>query len=388
MVPLDQYSSPKRIIQLSESSGEDEGLACSTVTKDDEKDDADDDDDDDDVEDGDHNLENSISLDLISNGRHDHHEELTVDNGNDFATSTTTTNTTTTTTQTGDSNGCDLFSDSMDNDRVRANVLTMFVSEPTNQCVVSLQNNYNQGNEINHNPTPKEQLDDSSHLRAVITEVHRVSSQSVALVNGTAASYSKLKSSNPMDESIVIQPQFQQLEINGKSSGENGTQHQSQNHQPQSQHQQQQPTSSHYQPQNQRRRRNSSNSKNDMSPNKPTNGRCVNVRVLEKRSPSLTASPFTFSISPSATNSRFSTPGARSLPLTPPSVPFSIQSPPAAALSCPDGLAHALSEQNLRLQQIVYENRVGIAKSQTKSSNCFSNSPFFFLLATGRSPAA
>lgn len=70
--------------------------------------------------------------------------------------------------------------------------------------------------------------------------------------------------------------------------------------------------------------------------------------------------PRRFSISPSATNSRFSTPGARSLPLTPPSVPFSIHTPPAAALSCPDGLAHALSEQNLRLQQIVYENRVRI----------------------------
>ncbi|XP_065076097.1 myotubularin-related protein 4 isoform X3 [Ochlerotatus camptorhynchus] len=324
LVPLDQYSSPKRIIQLSESSGEDEGLACSTITKNnEEEDDADDDndDDDDDVEDGGHNLKNSISLDLASNGRHDHHEDLTVDNGNDFATSTTTTTTTTTTTntnttQTGDSNGCDLFSDSMDNDR----------------------NNYNQGNEINQNPTPKEQPDDSGRLRNDITDAHQASLQSVALVNGTAASYSKLKCSNPMDESIVIQPQFQQLEINGKSSGENGTQHQSQNHQPQSQLQQQQTTSSHYQPQNQRRRRNSSNSKNDMSPNKPTNG--------------------SFSISPSATNSRFSTPGARSLPLTPPSVPFSIQSPPAAALSCPDGLAHALSEQNLRLQQIVYENRL------------------------------
>lgn len=81
-----------------------------------------------------------------------------------------------------------------------------------------------------------------------------------------------------------------------------------------------------------------------MSPNKPTNG----------------------SISPSATNSRFSTPGARSLPLTPPSVPFlgggggssSDRPPVATALSCPDGLAHALSEQNLRLQQIVYEHRL------------------------------
>lgn len=100
------------------------------------------------------------------------------------------------------------------------------------------------------------------------------------MLNGSVASYSKvLKCSNPMDESIIMQPQFQQLEINGKSSSsENGTHHQSQtNHQThQLQHQQQQQqqhTSSHHQPQNQRRRRNSSNSKNDMSPNKPTNGR-------------------------------------------------------------------------------------------------------------------
>lgn len=28
-------------------------------------------------------------------------------------------------------------------------------------------------------------------------------------------------------------------------------------------------------------------------------------------------------------------------------------------LSCPDGLAHALSEQNIRLQQIIYEHKVG-----------------------------
>lgn len=30
------------------------------------------------------------------------------------------------------------------------------------------------------------------------------------------------------------------------------------------------------------------------------------------------------------------------------------------AISCPDGLAHALSEQNLRLQQIVYEHKVDV----------------------------
>lgn len=54
------------------------------------------------------------------------------------------------------------------------------------------------------------------------------------------------------------------------------------------------------------------------------------------------------SISPSATNSR-------SLPLSP--VPAHLERP-GYAISCPDGLAHALSEQNLRLQQIVYEHKV------------------------------
>lgn len=62
-----------------------------------------------------------------------------------------------------------------------------------------------------------------------------------------------------------------------------------------------------------------------------------------------------FSTSPSMTNSRFSTPGGRSLPLTPPSA--NAERPPVT-ISCPDGLAHALSEQNLRLQQLVYEHKV------------------------------
>lgn len=329
LVPLDQYPSPKRIIQLSESSGEDDApITTSTdvaATTADGK-----------------NLENSISLDIDSNGRHDH-KDLKVSNESDFTTSTTTT------TQTGDSNGCDLFSDSKDYDRKK----------------------YNQGitgNETNQNATPKESAD--SRLRNAIPDVHGPgvrtttnvatppsTTTTMALVNGAASN--KPKCSNPMDESIIIQPQFRQLEINGKSSsGETGTttahshhhhqhHHNNQMNQPAAtatadrgqQNQpppQQQIASSHYQPQNQRRRRNSSNSKNDMSPNKPTNG----------------------SISPSATNSRFSTPGARSLPLTPPSVPFSSERPPVAALSCPDGLAHALSEQNLRLQQIVYEHRL------------------------------
>ncbi|XP_067638890.1 myotubularin-related protein 3 isoform X2 [Eurosta solidaginis] len=55
-----------------------------------------------------------------------------------------------------------------------------------------------------------------------------------------------------------------------------------------------------------------------------------------------------------STTTRFSLPGARSLPMTPPAQPER----PQITISCPDGLAHALSEQNLRLQQIVLEHKV------------------------------
>ncbi|XP_055633203.1 uncharacterized protein LOC129773587 isoform X9 [Toxorhynchites rutilus septentrionalis] len=285
LVPLDQYSSPKRIIQLSESSAEEPDC----------------------------NLENSISLALVSNGKHDH-KDLKV--SKDFETSTATA------TQTGDSNGCDQFSDSKD-----------YARNTLNQDLT--------GNETNQNATPKEQTD--SRMGSVRSADSVSPPQGALLANGI--SNSKLKNTpNEMEESIIIQPQFRQLEINGKTSTDVQQQQQQQQG---SSYQFQAPTglppypqhvpSSHYQPQNQRRRRNSSNSKNDMSPNKPTNG----------------------SVSPSATNnSRFSTPGARSLPLTPPSVPFPAERPPFAATSCPDGLAHALSEQNLRLQQIVHDHRI------------------------------
>lgn len=51
--------------------------------------------------------------------------------------------------------------------------------------------------------------------------------------------------------------------------------------------------------------------------------------------------------------SRFSTSGIRSLPITPSGCDRQ-----TIPISCPDGLAHALSEQNIRLQQIVYEHSV------------------------------
>lgn len=46
--------------------------------------------------------------------------------------------------------------------------------------------------------------------------------------------------------------------------------------------------------------------------------------------------------------------GVRSLPMTPPGQ----LERAAIAISCPDGLAHALSEENIRLQQIVHEHKV------------------------------
>lgn len=53
--------------------------------------------------------------------------------------------------------------------------------------------------------------------------------------------------------------------------------------------------------------------------------------------------------------SRFSLPGGvRSLPMTPPG----LTERPQVTISCPDGLAHALSEENIRLQQIVHEHKV------------------------------
>lgn len=67
-------------------------------------------------------------------------------------------------------------------------------------------------------------------------------------------------------------------------------------------------------------------------------------------------------MSPSATiNSRFSTPGGRSPNLTPPEIetgPVLFEKANNVIWSCPDGLAHALNEQNIRLQQIIFEHRV------------------------------
>lgn len=60
------------------------------------------------------------------------------------------------------------------------------------------------------------------------------------------------------------------------------------------------------------------------------------------------------SISPIPVNSKFSLPN-RSQPIRSMS---SHATTNISMISCPDGLAHALSEQNLRLQQIVHEHKV------------------------------
>ncbi|XP_053668895.1 uncharacterized protein LOC128719295 [Anopheles marshallii] len=236
---------------------------------------------------------------------------------------------------TGDSNGCDFTTDSHDYDRKLSNQSTLALASD------SLPKDRPDYRHQQHPPEPTLESDRGGGVgRSALSSLAQNNNVSCGAVNlsklkangtptgapvpsGPATTNNLLTSMMLMDESIIIQPQFQQLDINGKQPPGEGV-----------------ATNAGYGPvipQKERRRRNSSNSKHDlMSPCKPTNG----------------------SISPSATHSRFSTPGARSLPLTPPSVPYATDRPPVATFSCPDGLAHALSEQNLRLQQIVYEHRL------------------------------
>lgn len=69
------------------------------------------------------------------------------------------------------------------------------------------------------------------------------------------------------------------------------------------------------------------------------------------------------SISPNTVNSKFALPNtSRMLPATQPALMRTINTPSQlttniSSIACPDGLAHALSEQNLRLQQIVHEHK-------------------------------
>lgn len=158
----------------------------------------------------------------------------------------------------------------------------------------------------------------------VLPEVH---TRSKPLLNGNASL---------MDDSILIQPEQQRMEIfNGNrldynqmstplpNGNSNGT------------------TMPLY-----RRRRNSFNSKAPPS--------FVDMTT--------TANVRSDSISPNAMNSKFVLP-SRTLSTPHPSI-RTANSPPhvptnISMISCPDGLAHALSEQNLRLQQIVHEHKVG-----------------------------
>lgn len=73
------------------------------------------------------------------------------------------------------------------------------------------------------------------------------------------------------------------------------------------------------------------------------------------------------SISPNTMNSKFALPStSRSLATTKPFRTINMPSQTTTTttnismISCPDGLAHALNEQNLRLQQIVHEHKVSL----------------------------
>lgn len=124
---------------------------------------------------------------------------------------------------------------------------------------------------------------------------------------------------NPMEESILILPEHQKLEISisGKCETVMNT--------------------------------------TNTNTNTNTNTSSSSISTSHRRRRTLSSnSRREFSINGKQTNGRFSTPGVRSLPLTPPGLPER----PQIAISCPDGLAHALSEQNIRLQQIVHEHKV------------------------------
>ena len=97
-----------------------------------------------------------------------------------------------------------------------------------------------------------------------LPDVHGISNLNLLNNNNNSTKHKSIVSYNAMEESIIMQPQFQQMEINGKPHQNNSVEnnfvsgytfsHQNQNH-------------------FQRRRRNSSNSKADYSPNKINNGR-------------------------------------------------------------------------------------------------------------------
>lgn len=149
--------------------------------------------------------------------------------------------------------------------------------------------------------------------------------------------YNNLKMRQPngspvMDDSILIQPEQQCMDItNGNQSVTGSVAYM--------------PNGNANNPSLYRRRQNSFNSK---AP--PTF-----AEVLQSAARSDSISPITI-------NSKFSLPNAnRNLCMNQPNKSINTQSHPAtniSTISCPDGLAHALNEQNLRLQQIVHEHKV------------------------------
>lgn len=144
-----------------------------------------------------------------------------------------------------------------------------------------------------------------------------------------------------MDESILIQPEYQRMDIvNGSRSDSattmNGIGMQMPLH---------------------RRRRNSSNSKQPTVDVISPNGQLPNRLFTDNMSPTTATT--------NVPNTRFALPNVRTMSITPPGLRSfntttmsTLPSTTAVNISCPDGLAHALSEQNLRLQQIVHDHKV------------------------------
>lgn len=150
-----------------------------------------------------------------------------------------------------------------------------------------------------------------------------------------------------MDESILMQPEHQRMDIvNGGSRPDNATTMNG--------------TGVHV-PLHHRRRRNSSNSKQPTVDVISPNGQLPNRLITDNLSPTTVTAA---AMSTNASNTRFGLSSARTMPTTPPGLrsfnatTLSTLPPTPAVISCPDGLAHALSEQNLRLQQIVHDHKV------------------------------
>lgn len=191
------------------------------------------------------------------------------------------------------------------------------------QICSELSHAVNDANSRESTPNGIDAFSDRYRAR-ILPEVH---TKSKALPNGN--------SSSAMDESILIQPEQQQMEIFNGNRCESSQ------------------LGSATVPNGngiaampmQRRRRNSFNSK------PPIGGDIITYPYARSDS-----------ISPN-TNSKFTLQnGSRALSVTQPPLIRPNHTPSQTttniSISCPDGLAHALSEQNLRLQQLVLDHKV------------------------------